>query len=88
MFLIDAAGSTDAAGLVSVGTFVSTAWLLHPVMETMVVSVAIAISLFINGFIVNTFKCFDKHDDVFDVQDVQKVVFWRKEQSDLTQITT
>jgi hypothetical protein len=61
--LIDVAGSTEAAG--SAPAFVSTGWSLQPVIEMMVVSVAIAISLFISGFIINTFKCIEKHGRCF-----------------------
>jgi hypothetical protein len=65
MLLIDVAGFNDAAGLASAPAFVSTGWSLQPVIEMMVVSVAIAISLFISGFIINTFKCIEKHGRCF-----------------------
>ena len=65
MFLIDGAGFSDGAGWLSTAALVSTGWSSQPVIEMMVVSAAMAISLYISGFIVNTFKCFEKHGRCF-----------------------
>ena len=66
MLLIDVAGSPDAAGSDSAAAFGSSGepW-LQPVIEMMVVSAAMAISLYISDFIVNTFKCIEKHGRCF-----------------------
>lgn len=63
MFLIDVAGFADAAGSDSGGGD-GRPW-LQPVIEMMVVTAAMAISLYISGFIVNTFKCIEKHGRCF-----------------------